>query len=161
MNRVILLGRLTKDPEIKDLGGNDRMAKYTLAVKRPFRSAEQNVDYISCVCFGKPALNAEKYLKKGMLILIEGWIRTGRYKGKDGNTVFTTEVQVDRAEFAESKKEAEKRMREEASEEESAPQEEPTPAAEEPQVEDPKPKKSEDDWMNIPDGFDEDEVPFA
>ena len=159
MNRVELLGRLTRDPEIKDLGGNNRMARFTLAVKSPFRTAEQNTDFISCVCFAKPALNAEKYLKQGMLIAVEGWLRTGRYKNKDGVMVFTTEVQVDKAHFAESKKQTEERMREEA--EEAADNKPADPEIEEIKREDPVTNTSTDDWLNVPDGFDEDSMPFS
>ena len=121
------------------------------------------MDFIQCTCFGKPAENAEKYLKKGMLIAVEGWIRTGKYKGKDGNMVYTTEVQVERAEFAESKKEAARRMKEEAEAEAGTvaePEVEET-VIEEPEHEEPKPKVSNDEWMNVPDSIEEDEVPFS
>lgn len=155
MNVVILLGRLVRDPEIKDLGGEARMARYTLAVNREFRSGSgDNVDFISCVCFGKPAMNAEKYLKKGQLICVRGWVRTGKYTNKEGRVVYTQDIQVDRADYAESKKSFEERKNslEDVAAIDDAPAND-TPVTPRGPV--------EDDFMKIPDGFDEDNIPFS
>lgn len=107
MNKVILMGRLTRDPEVRyTQGGAEAMAivRYTLAVDRRFkRDSENTADFISCVAFGKTGEFAEKYLKKGTKILISGRIQTGSYTNKDGAKVYTTEVVVEEHEFAESK----------------------------------------------------------
>lgn len=106
MNRVILMGRLTKNPEIKYAGKDNDMAvaRYTLAVNRKYkRDGEQEADFISCVTFGKSAEFAQKYLHKGMRIVIGGRISTGSYKDKDGKTIYTTDVIVEEHEFAQNK----------------------------------------------------------
>ncbi len=105
MNKVILMGRLTRDPEIRYSQGQEPLAiaRYTLAVDRRTRSNEQTADFISCVAFGKLAEFAEKYLKQGIKIAVTGRIQTGSYTNKDGNKVYTTEVVVEEQEFAESK----------------------------------------------------------
>ena len=106
MNRVILMGRLTKNPEIKYAGKDNDMAvaRYTLAVNRKYkRDGEQEADFISCVTFGKSAEFAQKYLHKGMRIVIGGRISTGNYKDKDGKTIYTTDVIVEEHEFAQNK----------------------------------------------------------
>ena len=106
MNKVILMGRLTKNPEIKYAGKENDMAvaRYTLAVNRRYkRDGEQEADFISCITFGKSAEFAQKYLHKGMRIVIGGRISTGSYKDKDGKTIYTTDVIVEEHEFAESK----------------------------------------------------------
>lgn len=102
MNKVLLIGRLTRDPDIRN--GNDSMvARYTLAVDRPYsKGEEKQADFISCVCFGRSAEFAEKFLTKGKKIAIEGRIQTGSYE-KDGQKIYTTDVIVDRHEFCESK----------------------------------------------------------
>ena len=98
MNKVILMGRLTKDPEIKDT--QDRMiARYTLAVDR---RSQGEADFIQCVTFGKSAQFAEKWLRRGMKILVTGKIRSDSYSGRDGQKIYTTNVIVDDQEFAES-----------------------------------------------------------
>ena len=107
MNKVILMGRLTRDPEVRQ-GQSTQIARYSLAVDRRFaRSNEggdqQTADFINCVAFGKSAEFAEKYLKKGMKILATGRIQTGSYTNKDGQKVYTTDVVVEDQEFAESK----------------------------------------------------------
>lgn len=99
MNKVILMGRLTKDPEIKT--GESTIARYTLAVDRKFKKDE--TDFINCVCFGKSAEFTEKYLKKGTKIAVVGRIQTGSYTNKDGQKVYTTDVIVEEQDFAESK----------------------------------------------------------
>ena len=106
MNKVILMGRLTKNPEIKYAGKDNDMAvaRYTLAVNRRYkRDGEQEADFISCVTFGKSAEFAQKYLYKGMRIVIGGRISTGSYKDKDGKTIYTTDVIVEEHEFAQNK----------------------------------------------------------
>lgn len=106
MNKVILMGRLTRDPDIRYTQGNEPMAiaRYTLAVdRRTKRENEQTADFISCVAFAKIAEFAERYLKQGIKIVVEGRIQTGSYTNKDGQKVYTTEVVVENCEFAESK----------------------------------------------------------
>ena len=106
MNKVILMGRLTRDPEIRYSQGNDQMAiaRYTLAVDRRFnRNGDQTADFINCVAFGRSAEFAEKYLKQGTKIVATGRIQTGSYTNKDGNKVYTTDVVIEDQEFAEGK----------------------------------------------------------
>ncbi len=109
MNRVILMGRLTRDPDIRYTQGDNPMciARYTLAVDRRFsRNAGNdgnNADFIPCVAFGKTAEFTERYLKKGTKMAVTGRIQTGSYTNKDGVKVYTTEVVVEDQEFAESK----------------------------------------------------------
>ena len=110
MNKVILMGRLTRDPETRYSQSAEPLAiaRYTLAVDRRFQRRdnsgnEQNADFIGCIAFGKNAEFAEKYLNQGTKIAITGRIQTGRYTNKDGNKVYTTEVVVEEQEFAESK----------------------------------------------------------
>ena len=109
MNKVILMGRLTRDPEVRYSQGESSMAiaRYTLAVdRRRTRSNdpnEQTADFISIVAFGKAGEFVEKYLKKGTKIVIEGRIQTGSYTNKEGQKVYTTDVVVEQQEFAESK----------------------------------------------------------
>lgn len=106
MNKVHLLGRLTRDPEIRYTQDNEQMAiaRYTLAVDRRFkRDGEQTADFISCVAFGKAAEFAEKYLKKGTKIATTGRIQTGSYTNREGQKVYTTDVIIEEQEFAESK----------------------------------------------------------
>ena len=142
MNKVILMGRLTRDPEVKYTQGENTMAiaRYTLAVDRRFkRDGEASADFISCVAFGRQAEFAEKYLRQGIRIVVTGRIQTGSYTNRDGNKVYTTDVVVEEQEFAESKN----------AQNHAAGQ----VAAGKPQV-DP------DGFMNIPDGIDE-ELPFS
>ena len=106
MNKVILMGRLTRDPEIRYSQGNDQMAiaRYTLAVERRYnRNAEQTADFINCVAFGRLAEVAEKYFHRGTKLAVTGRIQTGSYTNKDGNKVYTTDVVIEDQEFAESK----------------------------------------------------------
>lgn len=104
MNIAILMGRLTKDPDISTSQNGTQIARYTIAIDRIGK--DQGADFISCVAFNKSAEFADKYLKKGTKIAIEGMIRTGSYTNKDGQKVYTTDVIVNRQEFAESKGEA-------------------------------------------------------
>ena len=106
MNKVIPMGRLTRDPEIRYAQNENgtAVARYSLAVDRRFkRDGEQDADFIGCVVFGKGAEFAEKYLAKGTKIVVTGRIQTGSYTNKDGQRVYTTDVVVEEQEFAESK----------------------------------------------------------
>lgn len=110
MNRVILMGRLTRDPEIRYSQGDNPLAiaRYSLAVDRRFNRGNDDAtaDFINCVTFGKSAEFAERYLHKGTKIAVTGRIQTGSYTNKDGVKVYTTEVVVEDQEFAESKNSA-------------------------------------------------------
>lgn len=99
MNKFFGIGRLTKDPEIMHKGETN-IARYSLAIDR--RKGE--ADFINCVCFGRAADFAEKYLQKGMKIAVAGRIQTGSYKTKDGRTVYTTDIVVEEHEFCEGRK---------------------------------------------------------
>ena len=148
MNKVILMGRLTRDPSISYTQANSAqestcVARYSLAVDRRFnRDGERKADFISCVAFGRQAEFAEKYLRKGTKIALAGRIQTGSYTNRDGQKVYTTDVVVEEQEFAESKA---------ASAEHTggfAPADRPSPS-----------NAVSDGFMNIPDGIDE-ELPF-
>ena len=148
MNKVILMGRLTRDPEVRYSQGENStaIARYTLAVDRRFRrnnDGEQTADFIGCVAFGRSAEFAEKYFRQGLKVIVTGRIQTGSYTNKDGVKVYTTEVVVEEQEFAESKAAASQNNNRGASQP-STPQ--PSTAA-------------SDGFMNIPDGL-EDELPF-
>ena len=109
MNKVILMGRLTGDPEVRYGTGERNMAvgRYTLAVDRRYkRDGEQQADFIRCVSFDKAAEFAEKYFRKGMRVCISGRIQTGSYTDREGRKVHTTDVIIEDQEFAESKREA-------------------------------------------------------
>ncbi len=105
MNKIVLCGRLTRDPEVRYSAGEDQsldIARYSLAVDR--RSKNNEVDFIPCVAFGKAAEFAEKYLRKGIKMIVSGKLQTGSYTNKDGQKVNTFEVVIEDHEFAESKK---------------------------------------------------------
>ena len=110
MNKVILLGRLTRDPEVRYSAGGENstaIARYTLAVDRRLRKeGENNTDFINCVSFGNTAVFAEKYFRQGTKIAITGRIQTGSYTNKEGVRIYTTDVVVEEQEFAESKNNA-------------------------------------------------------
>ncbi len=145
MNKVILMGRLTRDPEVRYSQGENNMAiaRYTLAVDRRFqKNSDQSADFISCVAFGRSAEFAEKYLKQGTKICITGRIQTGSYTNKDGVKVYTTDIVVEDQEFAESKNAAQSGGGADFA------SSRPTPSA-----------ASGDGFMSIPDGI-EDELPF-
>ena len=133
MNKVILMGRLTKDPEVRYSQGENpvAIAKYSLAVDRrgAKKDGEQTADFINCTAFGKSGEFAEKYLKKGTKVAIVGRLQTGSYTNKEGKKVYTMDVVVEEHEFAESKSKEE------------------TPAPQAPE-----------EFMNIPEGVDE--LPF-
>ena len=101
MNVVVLVGRLTRDPELKFGQSGKAYSRFSLAVDRPFSKGE--ADFINCVAFGRQGEFAEKYLKQGTKIVISGRIQTGSYTNKDGQKVYTTDVVVEEQEFAESK----------------------------------------------------------
>ena len=145
MNRVILMGRLTRDPEVRYSQGERTMAiaRYTLAVDRRGRknqdSNETTADFINCVSFDKTGEFAEKYFHQGMRVLITGRVQTGSYVNKDGIKVYTFEVIVDEQEFADSKN---------AGAGQTALRQEPSGAM-------------GDGFMNIPDGLDDPDLPFS
>ncbi len=107
MNKVILMGRLTRDPNVRYSQGENAtaVARFTLAVDRRFRRANdsQEADFIGCVCFGKQAEFVEKYFRQGMRMVAVGRIQTGSYTNNEGQKVYTTDVVVEEIEFAESK----------------------------------------------------------
>lgn len=148
MNKVILMGRLTRDPEVRYSQGENSMAiaRYTLAVDRRYNrnnGDEATADFISCVAFGRNGEFAEKYLRKGTKILAEGRIQTGSYTNKDGQKVYTTDVVVENQEFAESKNGSSSPADSFSSGNDSAPVV----------------SGAGDGFMNIPDGIEE-ELPF-
>ena len=151
MNSVVLIGRLTRDPEVRYSSGENQtaVARYTLAVDRRFRrDGEPTADFIPCVIFGRSAEFAEKYFRQGLKVVVTGRIQTGSYTNKDGQKVYTTDVVVEEQEFAESKatSDANAGSFSHAGGFQQAPA--PTPAAD-----------AGDGFMNIPDGIDE-ELPF-
>lgn len=105
INRVVLVGRLTKDPELRYTPSGVPVARFTLAVNRIFSNAqgERETDFISCIAWRKQAENLVNYMKKGSLIGVDGRIQTGNYEGQDGKRVYTTEVVADSVQFLESK----------------------------------------------------------
>lgn len=138
MNKLILMGRIVRDPEVRysnGANGSTAVARYTLAVDRKFKQEGQpTADFINCITFGKLGEFAEKYLHKGVKIAIVGRIQTGSYTNKDGQKIYTTDVVVEEQEFCESK-----------SQSNSQPQ--PAPS-------------NNDGFMSIPDGLEDDELPF-
>lgn len=136
MNQVILMGRLTKNPDIKQ-AGETKIARYTLAVDRfGKKEGQQSADFISCVAFNKFADFAEMYLHQGMKVGITGRIQTGSYTKQDGTKVYTTDVIVNSHEFCERRGEA---------------PEAPRPVSDIPAT---------DDFMDIPDGLEQEQLPF-
>lgn len=148
MNKVILMGRLTRDPEVRYSQGDSSLAiaRFSLAVDRRFKRQgdDQTADFINCVTFGKTAEFAERYLKQGTKVAAVGRIQTGSYVNKDGQKVYTTDVVVEEVEFAESKNAAGNGGFDGGFQ--------PTPRPEPSQA-------ASDGFMNIPDGIDE-ELPF-
>ena len=146
MNKVVLVGRLTRDPEVRYSQGESAtaVARYTVAVDRRFkREGEATADFIPCVVFGRSAEFAGQYFRQGMRVALSGRIQTGSYTNKDGIKVYTTEIMVEDQEFAESKGESDANR---AAIQASAPSTAPSVDA-------------GDGFMNIPDGIDE-ELPF-
>lgn len=140
MNRVILMGRLTRDPDIRYTSGENSMAvaRYTLAIDRAIKKqGEQSADFINCVAFSKAAEFAEKYFRQGMRVLVSGRLQTGNYTNREGQKVYTTDVILDSQEFADSKGESAGggSKKQEAN-------------------------VDADGFMNIPDGVDDEGLPF-
>lgn len=140
MNKVILTGRFTRDPEVRYTNDGTSIARFSIAVNRRFvkEGSDQKVDFLNCVAFGKSAEFIEKYFTKGMKADLSGRIQTGFYTNKDGVKVYTTDIVVEEIEFGKSKGSSQTQT---AS---------PTP----------NPEADPDGFMNIPDGIDE-EMPFA
>lgn len=141
MNKVILMGRLTRDPDVRYTQGEEPMAiaRFTLAVdRRGKRDGEASADFPSCVCFRRTAEFIEKYAHQGTKLVVVGRIQTGSYTNRDGQKVYTTDVVVEEAEFAESKAAADRNAQ---------------------QTQQPSPDTGADGFMNIPDGIEE-ELPF-
>ena len=141
MNKVILMGRLTRDPDVRYSNGEQAtaVARFTLAVDRRVarRDGEQTADFIGCVAFGRTAEFVEKYFRQGMRMVISGRIQTGSYTNRDGQKVYTTDVVVEEQEFVESK----------------------GASAARPPKRKTEPETNDDGFMNIPEGV-EDEIPF-
>lgn len=138
MNKVILMGRLTRDPSVTYTNGDKPMAiaRYFLAVQRRFKKeGDADADFINCVSFGKTAEFAEKYFRQGMKICISGRIQTGSYVNREGVKVYTTDVIVEEQDFCESKGSGSSHQAQE------------------------KPQSIDDGFMAIPDGFEE-QLPF-
>ena len=134
MNKTLLIGRATKDPDIRYTQNEQPMtiARFNLAVDRRFKKeGEQSADFISCVAFGKTAEFIEKYVFKGTKIAVEGRIQTGNYTNKDGVKVYTTDVVAENVEFAGAKTDSKSAA-----------------------------KESNDDFMNVADGLDDEGLPF-
>ena len=147
MNKVILMGRLTRDPEVRYSSGENALAiaRYTLAVDRRFhKDNEASADFIACVAFGKGGEFAEKYLRQGTKIVVTGRIQTGSYTNREGQKVYTTEIVVEDQEFAESKTANQNNSQTSAGSRQQPPPPMPT---------------DKDGFMHIPDGIDE-ELPF-
>lgn len=139
MNKVILTGRFTRDPEVRYTNDGTSIARFSIAVNRRFvkEGSDQKADFLNCVAFGKSAEFIEKYFRKGMKADLSGRIQTGSYTNKDGVKVYTTDIVVEEIEFGESKSSSQAQT---AS---------PTP----------NPEADPDGFMSIPDGIDE-EMPF-
>ena len=141
MNKVILMGRLTRDPEVRYTQSDNAsaVARFSLAIDRRFKKdGEQTADFISCVAFGKTGEFIERYGRKGTKFVVEGRIQTGSYTNKDGQKVYTTDVVVEQVEFAESKASADGNTTNNTSNSNTL---------------------TDTGFMNIPDGIDE-ELPF-
>ena len=141
MNKVILMGRLTRDPETRYCNSGTAVARYTLAIDRYRRENGQSADFINCVAFGKTAEVAEQHFYKGLKVVVTGHLQTGSYKNREGQTIRTTDVVIESQEFAESKSASSQASQ--SSQSSAAPSSAP----------------SNDGFMNIPDGIDE-ELPF-
>lgn len=141
MNKVVLMGRLTRDPEVRYTEGDNptTIARYTLAVDRKFkRDGEPTADFLRCIVFGRAAEFTEKYLQKGVKIVISGRIQTGSYTNEEGVKVYTTDIVVEEQDFAESKAVSEQNRENYNSGE----------------------QVGSDGFMNIPEGVEE-ELPFS
>ena len=158
MNKVILMGRLTRNPDVRYSQGDKAtsVARYTLSVNRRFlREGDQDADFINCVAFGRQGEFAEKYLKQGTKIVISGRIQTGSYTNREGVKVYTTDVVVEEQDFAESKAAASNYSGGyQAGNYQPAPEPQPTMTSR------PAPTEAvSDGFMTIPEGIEE-ELPF-
>lgn len=138
MNSVVLIGRLTRDPEVRYTAGTQMaVCTFTVAIDRPVKAgSEKQTDFPRVTCFGKQAENCERFLAKGRLVGVQGRIQTGSYTNKDGQRIYTTDVIVDEQEFADAKQDGA----------ESSHYGTPSPAG--------------DGFMNIPDGVEDEGLPF-
>lgn len=136
MNKAILMGRLTRDPEVRTSNNGNKFATYSLAVNRSYKSSEgqYDTDFINCIAIGKRAEFAEKYLRKGQQMLVCGSIQTSNYTNKDGNKVYRTDVLIDTQEFAGKKEEHGSASATSAS--------------------------TDDGFMSVPDGVEDEGLPF-
>lgn len=157
MNKVILMGRLTRDPDVRYSQGERQMAiaRYTLAVDRRGRSnntnSEQTADFIQCVAFDRSAEFAEKYFRQGTKVLVTGRIQTGSYTNRDGQKVYTTDVVVEDQEFAESKN---------AGASAGSNADMPSGNYSRPAPSRPEPSAASTDFMNLPDSVEDEGLPF-
>ena len=152
MNKVILMGRLVKDPEVRYSNSAEPLAvaRYTLAVNRRFkRQGEPEADFINCVAFDRQGEFAEKYFRQGMRVLISGRIQTGSYINRDGQKVYTTDIIVDDQEFADSKGAAADMSGYRGGYQQPAQPQQPAPSS-----------AIGDGFMNIPDGVEDEGLPF-
>ena len=165
MNKAILVGRLTRDPEVRYSQGGENslaIARYTLAVDRRFRRNNdnnvQNADFIGCVAFGRSAEFAEKYFRQGLKVVVTGRIQTGSYMNKEGQKVYTTDVVVEEQDFAESKAAASSYTG--GYQQQGGYQSAPEPQAAPAPTSRPAPSEAvSDGFMTIPEGIEE-ELPF-
>lgn len=160
MNKVILMGRLTRDPDIRYSQNENQIsvARFTLAVDRRFkRDGDQTADFIGCVAFGKTAEFFEKYMKQGTKVCVEGRIQTGSYTRQDGQKVYTTDVVVENAEFAESKAASSGNSYQapQGGGNYQRPQQQSAP-----QYQQPAPEAAGEGFMNIADGLEDEGLPF-
>lgn len=166
MNKVILIGRLTRDPDVRyyndQNGQQSAIARYTLAVDRPGRhqDGQQSADFISCVAFGKRGEFAQQYFRQGTKIAISGRIQTGSYTDKNGQKVYTTDINVEEQEFAESRQDGQQMQQgqPQGQQMQQAPQGQQRHAAAPYQQQAPRQTPGEA-WMNIPQGI-ENDLPF-
>lgn len=141
MNKVILIGRFVRDPEVRYTSNDKCCANFSIAVDRKYKQeGQQDADFPRVIAWGKTAEFIEKYFRQGMKIVIEGRIQTGKYTNKEGQTVYTTDVVAESVEFAESKSASSNSNSSKSAES--------------------KPKIDEDGWMNIPDDVDDEGLPF-
>ena len=152
MNKVILMGRLTRDPDIRTSQSDSAttVARFTIAVDRRFkRDGDQSADFISCVAFGKTADFFERYIKQGTKVCVEGRIQTGSYTNREGQKVYTTDVVVENVEFAESKNSAGGAGTQPAAQQSAPAQQQSAPV-----------REAGEGFMSIPDGLEDEGLPF-
>lgn len=106
LNRALLVGRLTRDPELRRTGSGKAVTSFNLAVERNFKSDDQEADFINCVCWGKIAENTERYCSKGSLVSVDGRIQTRNYENNQGQKVYVTEVIADSVQFINTKRDS-------------------------------------------------------